>query len=348
MTYRGVLIGCGFFAQNHMHAWQSTPGAEIVAVCDRDPARAEQFRRDFGVAESFSDAAVMMATLRPDFADIVTTVETHPELVKLCLSHGALTICQKPFAESYAAGLEMVKAAEAAGRQLLVHENFRWQKPFRHIRAAVETGEIGRPHFLRLSFRHGHDIYANQPYLARVEELALMDVGLHLFDVARFLMGDVDSISCTTQRLNQRVRGEDAFVALLRHKDGAVTSVECSFDSRFGEERFPQTLAQVEGDGGSLELLAGYRLRRHGPDVIAEEDVEPPVPLWGTRPWHLIQESVAAFEAHVVEVLDGRAVPQPSGAHNLETLALTRAAYRSARQGETIHMAPFIAAGAER
>ncbi|MCU0853416.1 MAG: Gfo/Idh/MocA family oxidoreductase [Rhodobacteraceae bacterium] len=348
MTYRGVLIGCGFFARNHMHGWRDTPGVEIVAVCDRDPAKVESYRREFGVAEGFTDAAKMLAAVKPDFADVATTVETHRPLVELCLEHGALTVCQKPFAQNYADGVAMVQAAEAAGRALIVHENFRWQAPYRRLSAGIAAGEIGRPRFLRLSFRHGYDIYANQPYLAEVQDLALMDIGLHLFDVARFLMGDVVRVSCVTQKLNPEVRGEDAFVALLTHESGAVSSVECSFDSRFGEERFPQTLAQVEGDLGTFELLPDYRLRWHRGGRVTEESVDPAVPSWGARPWHIIQESVAAFESHVADVLAGRAEPQPSGADNLQTLALTLAAYRSAAQGSTVDMAAFVAAGAER
>jgi predicted dehydrogenase len=290
----------------------------------------------------------MLAAVKPDFADVATTVETHRPLVELCLAHGALTVCQKPFAETYADGLAMVHAAEAAGLPLIVHENFRWQRPYRRLHAAIAAGEIGTPRFLRLSFRHDYDVYANQPYLAQIADFAIMDVGLHLFDLARFLMGDVRSIACVKQRQNPRVRGEDGFVALLTHDSGAVSSIECSFDSHFGEERFPQTLAQVEGDRGSLELVPGNRLRRHRDDRIVEEDVDPPVPDWGARPWHLAQDSVAAFQAHVAEVLAGRADPQPSGAHNLQTLALALAAYRSAEHGETVNMASFVAAGAHR
>ena len=85
----------------------------------------------------------------------------------------------------------MVEAAERAGRPLIVHENFRWQRPLRLLRAEIDAGAIGTPFFARISFRHGYDVYANQPYLAEVEDFGLMDMGLHLFDVARFLMGDV-------------------------------------------------------------------------------------------------------------------------------------------------------------
>jgi D-apiose dehydrogenase len=348
MTYRGALIGCGFFARNHMQAWAGIADVSIVAVCDRDPAKVKAYQNEFGVPQGFTDSGAMLAAVRPDFVDIATTVETHRALVEQALAHGALTICQKPFAPDFADGLAMVQAAERAGKPLLVHENFRWQLPLRRLRAGIDAGEIGAPHFLRLSFRHGYDIYTNQPYLAEVPDLALMDVGLHLFDVARFLMGDVMRMSCVTQRLNPRVKGEDSFLALMTHEGGGISSVECSFDSRFATERFPQTLAQIEGTDGSFELLPDFVLLHHSKAGVRHESVDPAVPQWGARPWHLIQESVVAFQSHVVDVLAGRAAPQPSGAHNLETLALTLAAYRSAATGQTIDMRAFVAAGAVR
>ncbi len=349
MSYRGALIGCGFFARNHMHGWAEAEGAEIVAVCDRDRGKAEAFAADFGVAGVFTDAAAMLAAVRPDFVDVATTVESHRPLVELSLAAGALTVCQKPFALNYADGLAMVEAADRAGRPLIVHENFRWQRAFRLLRARLDAGAVGRPQFARLVFRHGYpDLYVNQPYLAEVADFALMDVGLHLFDVARFLLGDVARLSCETQRLNPAVRGEDAFAALLRHEGGAVSSVECSFFSKIEPDPFPETLVWLEGETGTLELTHGYRLRLHRRGAVEEIDGEPAVPAWGARPWHAVQDSVAAFEAHVVEVLAGRAAPQPSGRHNLGTLALALAAYRSAARGETVAMAEFVAGGCAR
>lgn len=348
MTYRGALIGCGFFARNHMHGWADAAGAAIVAVCDIDRARAEAFARDFGVGAVFTDAEAMLGEIRPDFVDVATTVETHRPLVELALAHGAATICQKPFAATYADGLAMVEAAERAGRPLIVHENFRWQKAFRLLRAELDRGTVGRPQFARIAFRHRYpDLYRNQPYLAELEDFAIMDVGLHLFDVVRFLLGDVARISCETQRLNPKVRGEDAFTALLRHEGGAVASVECSFRSRIEPDPFPQTLVWLEGERGTLELGFGYRIRVHG-EGPREIDGEPAVPPWGARPWHAVQESVTAFEAHVVEVLAGRAEPQPSGRHNLGTLALALAAYRAAARQETVEVAAFVAGGCRR
>ena len=103
-AFRGALIGCGFFARNHMHGWADAEGAEIVAVCDLDRAKAEDFARSFG-ATPYTDAAAMLAEVRPDFVDIATTVESHRPLVELAArARRARSICQKPFARDYADG----------------------------------------------------------------------------------------------------------------------------------------------------------------------------------------------------------------------------------------------------
>ena len=76
----------------------------------------------------------------------------------------------------------------------------------------------------------------------------------------------------------------------------------------------------------------------HGPNGRKSFDVEPEVPTWGERPWHVIQDSVIAFERHVVDVLDRRASPQPSGAHNLRTLAMSLAAYEAAATDSVVDL----------
>lgn len=341
MTRTGALIGCGFFARNHMLAWRDLPGIRIVAVCDTDPAKAEAFAKEFG-AEAYTEAEAMLRTVRPDLVDIATTVSSHRPLVELSARHARAIVCQKPFADTLADGEAMVSACRAADVHLIVHENFRWQAPIRRMAELIDNGTIGRPHFLRLSFRHAFDIYANQPYLAEIEDVALSDVGLHLFDMTRRLFGEVEHIACLTQRLNPKVRGQDAFLAQLGHEGGAVSSVECSFFSHYAPDRFVQTLAVAEGDEGSIELLDGYRLRVHRAGKRIEEMVEPPVPAWGARPWNLVQESVIAFQSHVLDVLEGRASAQPSGEDNLKTLAITRAAIVSSRRaGGQVLMANF-------
>jgi predicted dehydrogenase len=338
MTHRGVLIGCGFFANNHMHAWAEVAWAEIVAVCDRDQAKARAMAERFGVTRVYADAGEMLYAENADFVDIATTSASHRELVELAVPHARLVICQKPMADTMEAAEAMVAAAKRAGTQLIIHENFRWQNPFRDIARRIAAGELGKVHFARFAFRHGYDNYVNQPYLAQIERFALLDVGLHLFDLSRHLVGETRTLSCRTQRLNPMVRGEDAFTALVGHDSGATSVVDCSFYSKLTPHRFPQTTAWIEGDRGTIDLDEDFSMTVHGPNGRETFDVEPQTPEWGEKPWHVIQDSVLAFERHVVDVLDDKAEPQPSGAHNLKTLAMSLAAYEAAATDRLIDL----------
>ncbi|MDW4499919.1 Gfo/Idh/MocA family oxidoreductase [Sulfitobacter sp. D35] len=339
--FRGALIGCGFFAENHLNAWAGLEGADLVAVCDLDSGRAKAAAEKFGVPEWFTDAEAMLKAVSPNFVDIATAPPTHLAVTQAAVSPGRVVICQKPMAETQADARAMVNAAEDAGASLIIHENFRWQRGFIEMKSLLDQGAIGNPHFAHIRFRHGFDVYANQPYLAQVPRLALMDVGVHVYDVARFLLGDVTSVDCATQRLNPDVKGEDAFSSLLRHDNGAVSLVDVSFYSVETPDPFPETFARIEGPEGTLELQKGYRLALTRRDGNREIDVEPEVPHWGEKPWHAVQDSVINFQRHVVDVLAERAAPQPSGADNLKTLDLALASYASAAAGTPVSLAGY-------
>jgi predicted dehydrogenase len=92
----------------------------------------------------------------------------------------------------------------------------------------------------------------------------------------------------------------------------------------------------IEGDRATLELRQGYRLIVHREGAHEEIDVEPAAPAWAERPWHVIQESVAATQAHFLECLRTGAEPRPSGRDNLQTLALALASYESADRDSAV------------
>jgi D-apiose dehydrogenase len=198
---RGALIGCGFFARNHLAAWKYL-GVDMV-LCDIVPERAERLSAEFGCGATYTDVAAMLARERLDFVDIVTTVDSHRTLVEQCAVSRLPMVCQKPFALDLLDARAMELAARRAGVPLMVHENFRWQAPMLAIAEELAKGLVGKPTFARISFRHGFDIYANQPYLACEQRLALIDVGVHVLDLARFFLGEVTRLYCRTQRLNR-------------------------------------------------------------------------------------------------------------------------------------------------
>jgi predicted dehydrogenase len=329
----GAVIGCGFFAQNHLHAWGDVRGARLAAVCDLDPAKAEAAARLTG-AVAYTDVRAMLAAERLDFLDIATTMESHEALMALAAEHRLPAICQKPFAPDLAAVRRILARAEAAGTPVMVHENFRFQTPLRAVKAALDAGAVGRPTFAHISWRTGYDVVAGQPYLARVERFIILDLGIHVLDVARFLMGEAATIYARTQRTMPGAIGEAQATMLLTHASGALSEVVCTYTNRIEPDPFPQTLLQIEGDAGTLRLLAGYRLEIHKDGGVERRHVPPGRPAWADPKWTLAQESVLNTQQHWVDCLRTGALPLTSGRDNERTFALVEAAYASAAAGQ--------------
>ncbi|MET3594015.1 putative dehydrogenase [Mesorhizobium shonense] len=335
---RGALIGCGFFAVNQMHAWRDIDGASIVAICDRDPERLRIVGDQFGIERRYSDAAEMFAGETLDFVDIATTVGSHRPLVEMAAANCVPVICQKPFAPTLADAKAMVKACADAGVSLMVHENFRWQSPIQAVRAVVDSGEIGRPFFGRISFRSAYDVFSGQPYLATGKRFIIEDLGIHILDIARFLLGDVSNLTARTARVNPDIAGEDVATMLMDHEGGAISVVDCSYATKLATEPFPETLIELDGSDGTIRLAQGYRLTVTGKSGTTVSDVSPPLLSWASRPWHNIQESVVAIQKHWVECLNADKEPATSGADNLKTFALVEAAYAGAANRQPVRI----------
>ena len=333
---RAGLIGCGFFAQNHLHAWRDIEGVELAAVCDVDETKAARAAEQFGAARHYADASAMLESERLDFVDIVTTMPTHWPLVELAAAHRVPAIVQKPFAPTIADCRAMVAACRSAGIPLMVHENFRFQRPIMAVREALDAGTVGRPFFARISWRTAYDVYANQPYLAQERRFIILDLVIHLLDVARYLLGEVRRLTARTASIRPGIKGEDAAVLMLDHEDGATCVVDATYQSRQETDSFPETLIEIDGSAGTIRLGQGYELVVTGPRGTERRDVSPALLPWASRPWHGVQESVLNAQQHWVDCLRAGSEPATSGADNLKTFALAEAAYASAASGDTV------------
>jgi D-apiose dehydrogenase len=328
---RGALVGCGFFSKNHLHAWSQLEGVEIVALCDANAERLQEAAQQFGIAKTYASAQDMFAQEQLDFVDIATTVGSHRALVELAAAHHIPCICQKPFASTLDDAQAMVAACKAAKIPLMVHENFRWQTPIQAVQKVLLEKQIGDVFWGRVSFRSAFDVFTGQPYLATEDRFILQDLGIHIIDIARYLFGEVTTLSASTTRVNANIRGEDVATLMFKHQSGMTSVVDCSYATALENELFPQTLIEVDGSNGSLRLTANYLLtvnvRGKGAHTI---DCAPPLHAWAQRPWHNIQDSVLNIQAHWLDCLKNASEPQTSGADNFKTLRLVEKAYESA------------------
>ena len=330
---RVAIVGCGFFAPNHIQAWKGLAEAELVAVCDLDAGKAAAAATLAGGVPAYSDAARMIEEQRPDVVDIVTTAPSHLPLARLCAERGTAAIIQKPLAFSLEDAAEIGAVAQAAGVPMMVHENFRFQHPIREVGRIVASGAIGEPRYCRVEFRCGHDIFTGQPYLKEDERLVLMDIGVHVLDVARFLMGEITELSCRTQQVRTDVRGEDMATVLAGFEGGGMGVIGASWGSFLPDDPFPETLIEVDGRDGSVLLDRHYKISVRSGDTVEHRDAEPACPSWGERPWHVVQDSVVNTCRHWLDAAAGRVALETSVADNLRTLAAVEAAYASAAAG---------------
>ena len=330
----GALIGCGFFAQNHLNAWRDMrpEGVELVAVCDIDPAKAKAASEAFGIPRYYTEPAQLFAAETLDFVDIVTRMETHLEMVGLAVANGVRTIVQKPLAPDWQTCLEIVRRAQQAGVPLAVHENFRFQAPMQAVKAVLDSGAIGAPSWGRFSFRFGFDIYKTQPYFHHEKRLVILDSGIHILDLARFFLGEVQHLSCETQRRNAKNIGEDTATMLLRHTSGAVSIAEATYETRQIPDPILQTLVIIEGDNGSVKLHEDFRMQVTADGRVEESLVGSELLPWTAQPRHTLQESVLTTQRRIIGAWKAGREAETSGIDNLRTFALVEAAYKAAEE----------------
>jgi len=334
---RVAILGCGFYAQNHLNAWRDLAGEGVVlaAVCDMDPEKARAAGEEFG-AYWYTDATEMIEVVKPDLIDIVTQPETHRALVELTLSHEIPTIVQKPLAFDWDDCCAIGDAVTRSGVFFGVHENFRFQGPMMRVKQLIDTGEIGTPSFARIYFRTAFDVFFAQPYLAEQKRLAIQDVGVHVLDLARYFVGEVKHLSCETQQRIDNIAGEDTATMLLRHTSGAVSVVEISFSAKRSPDVFPETLLEIEGDKGCIRLDANSQINVASGGESRNEDASVPLLSWTDKPWHVTQASVLDLNRHMIQRFRAQKLPDTNIADNLKTIALVEAAYTAAKTGRAV------------
>jgi D-apiose dehydrogenase len=327
------VLGCGFWSRYQLAGWREVGGVEPVGVYDPVRTRAEETARAFGLAEVHDSAEALLGRGDLDFVDIIAGVDAHEHLVCLAAERGIAVICQKPLAPSLDAARRTVAACHDAGVPLLVHENWRWQRPIRELGHALRSGAVGRPHRARLTYSTSFPVFENQPFLRELERFILTDIGTHVLDAARFLFGEARGLYCRTQQVNRSIRGEDVATVVMEMDGGVTVTCELSYSSPVEHDRFPETYIHVECENGSLEIAPDYWLRvtTKGGGTLAHR-CPPPFYPWADARYAVVHGSIVECARNLLGGLRGEYPAETTGEDNLRTLALVYAAYVSAAE----------------
>lgn len=219
------VIGSGDFAQAcHLPGLASHPSARVVALCGRRLEQARAVAGQFGVPAAYDDVREMCARDDLDAVTIASPNDAHCDHVLTALQYGKHVLCEKPLAVTVRDARSMRDAALAAAKVHQVAFTFRYNFGVQELRRRVKNGDIGRPYLLRVQ-------YDNWDSRGRAGTGMLLDLGSHLFDIARYVIGPIESAGGFTLSLPRRAADggapgpadascDDLASASFRHHDG--------------------------------------------------------------------------------------------------------------------------------
>jgi 1,5-anhydro-D-fructose reductase (1,5-anhydro-D-mannitol-forming) len=202
------IIGLGFMGKMHFHCWKAVQEAELVAICDIDPAKfvqptgavgniagAEQ-PLDFHGIEFFDDAAEMLAKMKLDAVSITLPTYLHAEYTRMALKAGVNVLCEKPMALNPAECESMVSAARESGKALQVGHCIRFWPEYIKTKELIDSGlygEVLAATFQRLSLTPVWN-WQNWMMDSAKSGGAILDLHIHDSDFVQYLFGIPEAV----------------------------------------------------------------------------------------------------------------------------------------------------------
>lgn len=369
------LVGYGKMGRAHSQAWLTAPRffdhattPVLAAICGRNRAAATKVAGQFGWESVETDWRALVERDDIDLVDICTSNDLHSEVALAAIRNGKHVVCEKPLALDAALARRMLTEATEAGIRHMVVFNYRFVPAVRLAKQLVESGELGEIYQFVGSFQQD---WLATPDFAMTWRLrrdaagsgALGDLGAHIVDMSRFLIGAIDRAVGSThtfvpERKNERgedehVTVDDAFEALVRFRNGVSGMLQAS---RVASGQKTRNRFEIYGSKGGIQFdfqrMNELRFFSAGdrPEVRGFRTI--PTTVAGAQPYadawwgaghpigfehtftHLVDEMLTAFDE------DG--VPSPSFADGVACQEVLDAIERSAREERwvDVHDAP--------
>ena len=223
------LIGCGTWGKVHARTYAACDSVNFVATCDLDTSRAEEFARNFGVRQHYSDWREVLENPEIQAVSIATPDFAHGEIVLAALEAGKDVLVEKPLATTVEECETIVGARERAGVKLMVDFHNRWNLPFVNLRSMLDTGDLGKLRMMNIRLNDTLYVPTEMLSWARRSSPAHF-LGAHLVDLVRWLSGAevkrVYSVSRSEVLKSVGIETPDFFQSILELSDGATAVIE--------------------------------------------------------------------------------------------------------------------------
>jgi predicted dehydrogenase len=266
------MIGYGFMGKVHSNAYVKIPfsfpspaaSPRLAAVCGRNAQKTEDLARRFGYAACCTDWRELVSDPGVRVVDVCTPDSEHCAASIAAAEHGKHVICEKPLAMSVKDARAMAEAVKKAGVKSMLCHNYRFIPAVRFARDLIDAGTIGRIYHFRAVYLQevGHDPSAPLEdcwYASGTKSGVLLGIGSHIIDMARFLAGEIITVSglVSTWNRSRRTRSgaaetvgaDEGNAAIVQFEGGAVGTLESSGVAT-GRKNFQGW--EINGSKGSL------------------------------------------------------------------------------------------------
>lgn len=335
---RIAIVGCGRISKNHFASIKEhADNLALVAICEIDQDVRKQHEEQYQV-KGYSELEEMLGAEDIDLIAICTPSGTHCEQVVTAANHGVHIMTEKPMATRWQDGQKMVRACDDAGVHLLVVKQNRRNTTLQLLKRVVDEKRFGRIHMVHLNvFWTRPQEYYDQAAWRGTWEFdggAFMNQASHYVDLLDWLIGPIDKIQAMTSTTRD-IEVEDTGVLNVRWRNGALGSMSVTMLT------YPKNLE------GSITILGEKGTVRIGGVAVNEiqhwefdepQDYDKQIEDASYQTTSVYGFGHPLYYKNVVDVLRGDAAPETDGREGLKSLEILIAAYRSARDGETISL----------
>jgi predicted dehydrogenase len=324
------IVGAGSMGTTHAAGWAETP-AEIVGFSAETQQEASALAKRYH-ARIYPSLDAMLPDI--DVLDICSPTHLHHEMALRAAAARKHIVCEKPLARTINQAQEMVCACRKAGVQLLVAHVVRFFPEYALAHSAVAEGQIGKPAVIRL---HRGSYRPKKPagnwFLDEDKSGGiLMDLMIHDYDYARWVAGEVDTVSARRVTELHPDAPVDYGLVILGHRSGAMSHIA-------GAWAYPpptfRTHLEIAGDRGLIEFdsdgtapIQNLILKSGGSD--APDVALPSSPVSESPYTTQIKEFYSA--------LAGGAAARVSAIDGLAAVQIAEAAIQSARVGQPVKL----------
>jgi predicted dehydrogenase len=254
------MLGYAFMGKAHSNAyktlaymtWPPPMMPQLVAIAGRNEQAVAEAARRYGFEEYVTDWKALVTDDRVQLFDNAGPNNLHSEPTIAAAEAGKHVICEKPLGRDAAESYETWQRVAKTGVKHMCAFNYRFVPAIRLARQMIESGELGEIQHFRGAYLQ--EWGTTEGEIWRFEKAtagsgALGDLGAHVIDLARYLVGEITDVSAITQTFMPGRDVDDAVESVVKFDGGAVGTIEAS---RFCQGRKNHFTWEINGSKGSV------------------------------------------------------------------------------------------------